>query len=53
MSSRFPCVTPGVWKFSLSFIASKVAEFSTCVVFVSQEADARSGIWEHFHSFSS
>ena len=30
---KFPCVTPGVWQLSLSFIASEVAEFSACGVF--------------------
>ena len=34
VSSRFPCVTPGVWELSLSFIASKAVEFSACGVFV-------------------
>ena len=34
VSSRFSCITLGVWEFSLSFIASEVAEFSACGVFV-------------------
>ena len=34
VSSRFPCVTPEVWKLSFNFIASEVAEFSACRVFV-------------------
>ena len=34
VSSRFLCVTPGVREPSLSFIASEVAEFSACEVFV-------------------
>ena len=33
VSSRFPCVTPGVWELPLSFIASEVAELSACGVF--------------------
>ena len=33
VSSKFPCVTRGVWELSLSFIASEVAEFSACGVF--------------------
>ena len=34
VSSRFSCITVGVWEFSLSFIVSEVAEFSACGVFV-------------------
>ena len=34
VSSRFPCVIPGVWELSLGFIASKVVVFSDCGVFV-------------------
>ena len=34
VSSRFPCVNPGVWEIFLSFIASEVAEFNACGVFV-------------------
>ena len=34
MSLRFPCVEESVWDLSLSFIASEVAEFSACGVFV-------------------
>ena len=34
VSSRFPCVTSGVWELFLSFIAREVAEFSACGVFV-------------------
>ena len=33
MSSRFPCITSGLLEFSLSFIASEVAEFSAFGVF--------------------
>ena len=40
MSSRFLCVIPGVWKLSLSFMASEVAEFSVCGVFVDDEANS-------------
>ena len=42
LSSRFPCVTPGVWKLSLSFIACEVVECSACGVFVD---DLASGVW--------
>ena len=34
VSSRFPCVTSGVWELSLSFIAREVGEFSACEEFV-------------------
>ena len=34
VSSRFPCVTPGVWELSLSFIESEVVEVSAYGVFV-------------------
>ena len=34
LSSRFHYVAPGVWQLSLSIIASEVAEFSACGVFV-------------------
>ena len=34
VNSRFPCVNPGVWGLSFSFITSEVAEFSACGVFV-------------------
>ena len=33
-SLRFPCVEQGVWDLSFSFIASEVAEFSDCGVFL-------------------
>ena len=34
VSSRFSCVTPGVWQLSISFIANEVAGFNACGVFV-------------------
>ena len=34
VSSRFPCVTPGISELSLKFIAYEVLEFSASGVFV-------------------
>ena len=34
VSPMFHCVTPGFWDLSFSLIASEVAEFGTCGIFV-------------------
>ena len=34
VSSRFPCVTPGISELSLKFIASEVPEFSACLYMI-------------------
>ena len=46
VSSRFSCVTPGVWELSFHFITIEVAEYSVCGVSVD---DLANGIWFLFH----
>ena len=47
MSSRFPCVTPGICELLHSLSACEVVQFSACGVFV----DVGCEISEDLHSF--